>query len=66
MAYKFKNSRGQDYYLHQKKVKLRGSGKEQTIYYFSRKAESNAIDDLPQGFGVKEVERTGLPVLKKN
>ncbi|MBI2600418.1 hypothetical protein HYW42_00535 [Candidatus Daviesbacteria bacterium] len=64
MAYDFTNSRGQKYYLHSKEVILRGSGKKQTIYYFSREMGSNAIE-LPQGFEAMEVQKTGLPVLKK-
>ncbi len=65
MAYSFKNSQGQTYYLHKKAVKLRGSGKIQTIYFFARDQRSGSMDDLPAGYKVKEVQRTGLPVLKK-
>lgn len=65
MAYEFKNSRGQTYYLHSKDVILRGSGKKQTIYFFSREQGPNAID-LPGGYEAMEVQKTGLPVLKKS
>ncbi len=65
MAYTFTNSRGTNYYLHSRAVTLRGSGKTQTIYYFSREPGTGAIDELPVGFQVMEIERTGLPVLKK-
>lgn len=65
MAYTHKNKKGQLYYLHSQKVKLRGSGKEQIIYFFAREERRNAIDELPQGYMVKEVAKTGLPLLKK-
>jgi hypothetical protein len=65
MAFEFTNSRGQKYYLHNKKVKLRGSGKEQTIYFFARDQRSGSLDAVPAGYMVKEVQRTGLPILKK-
>jgi hypothetical protein len=65
MAYEYKNKRGQTYYLHTRKVMLRGSGKEQTIYFFARDKRSNSIDDVPSGYKVQEVERTGLPILAK-
>lgn len=66
MAYKFTNSRGTDYYLHQRRVTLRGSGKEQTIYFFGKEAGQGAIDDIPGGYEVMEVQKTGLPILKKS
>lgn len=65
MAYSFTNSKGQVYYLHHTKVTLRGSGKTQDIYYFAKTAGANAIDELPAGRKVMEVQKTGLPVLKK-
>lgn len=65
MAYQYKNKKGQTYNLHSQKVKLRGSGKEQVIYFFARDVRSGAIDEIPAGYMVKEVERTGLPILKK-
>lgn len=65
MAFSFKNSRDQTYYLHKKVVKLRGSGKMQTIYFFARDTRPGSMDELPDGYKVKEVMRTGLPVLKK-
>lgn len=64
MAYKHTNSKGVDYYLHSKNVKLR-SGREQRIYYFAKQAGEGAIDSLPQDRTVVENPRTGLPVLKK-
>ncbi len=65
MAYKYTNSKGTDYYLHKREVTLRGSGKHQTIYFFAKQEGTGSMDDLPDGYSVKEVERTGLPVLKK-
>lgn len=65
MAYTHKNKKGTTYYLHSREVKLRGSGKMQTIYFFSREERAGAMDDLPEGFKVIEIERTGLPLLKK-
>jgi general stress protein 26 len=65
MAFTYKNKRGQDYFLHKREVTLRGSGKKQTIYFFARKEDTGAINEVPEGYMVKEVERTGLPILKK-
>jgi len=64
MAYQYKNSRGQEYYLHSKEVDLR-SGKKQRIYYFSKTIGTNSLDEVPSGYKVVESQRTGLPVLKK-
>jgi hypothetical protein len=65
MAFKYSNSKGQDYFLHHTQVTLKGSGKKQNIYFFARTARANAIDALPEGYKVLEVKKTGLPVLKK-
>jgi general stress protein 26 len=65
MAFSYKNKKGDTYYLHSRAVTLRGSGKSQTIYFFARKEDKGVMDALPDGYMVKEVERTGLPVLKK-
>lgn len=65
MAYEFINSKGQEYYLHKRDVKLRGSGKIQTIYFFRRNVEKGSLDELPTGYQIMEVKKTGLPVLKK-
>ncbi|MBI4037166.1 hypothetical protein HY385_01970 [Candidatus Daviesbacteria bacterium] len=64
MAYKHTNSKGTEYYLHSKEVRLR-SGKQQRIYYFAKVAGQGAVDAVPAGFTVVENSRTGLPVLKK-
>lgn len=63
-AYKHTNSRGQDYYLHGKRVVLRGN-QERFIYYFARKITEFALSVVPEGFSVVESPRTGLPLLKK-
>ncbi len=66
MAYSYKNTRDQEYFLHHKKVQLRGNGKEQTIYFFARDIKpEGALDTVPDGYTVKENERTGLPMLGK-
>lgn len=63
MAYSHVNSKGQTYYLHANKIK-RSSGKETTLYYFSRKQKSgSALDTIPTGYIVIET-KNGLPVLK--
>ena len=64
MAYSVTNKKGQTYFLHGKMVTLRG-GRQQQIYYFARKEKTDALDDLPAGYTVKENARTGLPMLKK-
>jgi hypothetical protein len=66
MAFSFKNTKGQTYFLHQRKVSLRGNNREQTIYFFAREVKpEGALDKVPDGYEVKETERTGLPVLSK-
>lgn len=65
MAFAHKNKKGLTYYLHAKDIVLRGSGKKQRIYYFKKSADKNALDEVPAGFTVIEVKRSGLPLLKK-
>lgn len=65
MAFTFKNSKGQTYYLHSKDVTLK-NGRRQTIYYFARDVRSGSLDSVPSGFEVMETKRTGMPVLKKS
>jgi hypothetical protein len=64
MAYAHTNSKGQEYFLHQRDVILKG-GREQRIYFFAREVKDGAIDALPAGYIVIENARTGLPILKK-
>jgi uncharacterized membrane protein len=66
MAYSYKNSKGQTYYLHMRDVKLRGSGKTQRIYFFARETRSGSLNDVPTGYKVVENKKTGLPVLKRS
>ncbi|MEW6401385.1 MAG: hypothetical protein AB1649_06265 [Chloroflexota bacterium] len=63
MAYGFTNSKGTTYYLHTKKTASK-SGKERTLFYFSKEIKEGAADAVPAGYTVVEM-KTGLPVLKK-
>ena len=63
MAFSFKNSKGQTYYLHATTRVLK-SGKNQHLYYFAKTQKSGSLDAVPAGFQVVE-SKTGLPVLKK-
>jgi hypothetical protein len=64
MAYEFKNSKGVSYYLHSKKVNLKG-GREQTIYFFARDVRPGVLEAVPAGYQVVETAKTGMPILKK-
>ncbi len=64
MAYKYKNSKGNEYILHARTTKLR-NGKEQTLYYFSKEQKEGALDSVPEGYRVSETA-TGLPVLQRS
>ena len=64
MAYSHTNSKGVTYYLHQKDVTLRG-GKQQRIYYFAKDERPEAIDELPENYGVVENPRNGFLTLKR-
>ena len=65
MAYSFTNSKGTTYYLHTKKS-LTSTGKERTLFYFSKELrQDDALDAVPAGYDVAEM-KTGLPVLKKS
>jgi len=64
MAFAFTNKKGVKYYLHSKKVNLKG-GREQTIYYFARDIRPGAQDAVPAGYKVIETAKTGMPILKK-
>lgn len=65
MAYKHTNKKGTDYYLHQRDVTLRGSGKTQRIFFFAKDVRDGALDSVPTGYIVVENDRTGLPILKR-
>ena len=65
MAYSQKNSKGQEYFLHTKKVTLKG-GRIQDIYYFARKEDAQfSLAAVPAAYMVSENARTGLLLLKK-
>ncbi len=64
MAFSYKNSKGQTYFLHKKDVTLK-NGRQQTIYFFAREERAGALDEVPAGYKVMETKRTGMPVLKK-
>ncbi len=64
MAYKYKNSKGNEYILHARTTKLR-NGKEQTLYYFAKEQKDGALDAVPEGYRVSETS-TGLPVLQRS
>lgn len=63
MAYRYTNSKGQAYYLHAN-IRTLKSGKQQTLYFFSKEIRSGALDAVPEGYMVSE-SKTGLPVLKR-
>ena len=63
MAYAFTNSKGVTYYLHTKKSTT-STGKERTLFYFSKEVKEGTLDAVPTGYKVVEM-KTGLPVLKK-
>jgi len=63
MAFSFRNSKGQTYYLHATTRTLK-SGKQQRLFYFAKAAGAGALDKVPDGYVVSE-SKTGLPVLKK-
>lgn len=63
-AYKYTNSKGQDYYLHTKEVTLK-NGRKQTIYFFARDQRPGFLEAVPAGYEVMETKRTSMPVLKK-
>lgn len=65
MAYSYINKRKETYFLHEKKITLKGSGKKQVIYFFKKQISPGSLDSIPDGFKVIEVERSGLPLLSK-
>lgn len=62
MAFTFRNSKGETYYLHSTDA---GKHSEGELYYFAKRAGENVVDDLPSDFKVIESDRTGLPVVKR-
>jgi hypothetical protein len=63
MAYSYKNAKGVTYYLHGRTRVLK-SGKESTLYFFSKEIKDGALNSVPAGYKVSET-KNGLPVLKK-
>jgi hypothetical protein len=63
MAYSTTNSKGVTYYLHGRTRTLK-SGKQSTLYFFSKEVKEGALDSVPAGYVVSET-KNGLPVLKK-
>ena len=65
MAFSYTNSKGNTYYLHTKKSTT-STGKERTLFYFSKELKENeALDAVPAGYTVAEM-KTGMLVLKKS
>jgi len=64
-AFKYTNSKGQDYFLHTKEVTLK-NGKIQRIYFFARDERPGFLEAVPAGYEVMETKRTSMPVLKKS
>jgi hypothetical protein len=63
MAFTYKNSRGNTYYLHGRETELK-SGQKRTLYFFAKEEKEGTLDALPTGYEVEETTN-GLPVLKK-
>lgn len=64
MAYSFTNSKGKTYFLHCKKVTSK-SGSTRELFYFAGDLRPEfAVDEVPAGKKVIEMD-SGLPVLKK-
>jgi hypothetical protein len=61
MAYKHTNSKGTEYILHSRATG-KGNGR---IFFFAKEEKEGAMDALPEGYEIKESEKTGLPILKK-
>lgn len=64
MAYAFTNSKGVTYYLHTKKSTT-STGKQRTLFFFSKEVKDGTLESVPEGYTVVEM-KTGLPVLKKS
>ncbi len=63
MAFEHKNTKDVTYYLHGRTRTLK-SGKEVTLYFFSKEIKDGSLDAVPAGYVVSET-KNGLPVLKK-
>lgn len=63
MAFSYKNKKGVTYYLHGRTTPTK-SGKDRTLYFFSKEQKAGTLDAVPTGYKVDET-KNGLPVLKK-
>ena len=64
MAFTYTTDKG-PWTLYTRQVTLNG-GRAQTIYFFSRGTpKSGAPTELPSGYSVSIIIRTGMPILKK-
>ena len=63
MAFSFKNTKGVTYYLHSRSTPTK-TGKDRTLYFFSKEKKAGVMDAVPAGYQVAETAN-GLPVLKK-
>jgi hypothetical protein len=63
MAFSFKNAKGITYILHSTTTVTK-TGKNQTLFFFSKEQKAGALDAVPAGYKVVETAN-GLPVLKK-
>lgn len=63
MAFSYKNKKGDTYYLHGRTTKTK-SGKDRTLYFFSKEKKAGTLEEVPKGYKVDETQN-GLPVLKK-
>ncbi len=63
MAFSYTNKKGVMYFLHGKTTPTK-SGKDRTLYYFSKEKKAGVLEAVPKGYQVAETAN-GLPVLKK-
>ena len=63
MAFSHTNAKGSTYILHSR-ITVTSTGKNQTLYFFSKEEKPGALDAVPAGYTVAETTN-GLPVLKK-
>lgn len=62
MAFAYTNSKGIRYYLHSR---TSGRGGQGQIFFFARDEREGAVNELPDGYEVKEAGKSALPVIKK-
>ena len=68
MVYTHKTEKGK-YDLYKKDVVLKGGGKTQTIYFFTKTGNKpksgDPLDKVPKGWDIGVNKMTGLPYLKR-